>query len=451
MSLLPVSEALSRVLARVARSTEAERVPFRLLRRAHARRGPRGAARPAALRRPPPWTAMHFAAPTLSRRPRDLARHRHQRGRTRLRRPDRPAARPFASSPARPCPEGADAVVLQEDAERDGDQCHPQRRAPPRPPHPAGRARLPRRAIRCCSAGQRIDARMIALAAAMGHGSVLGAPQAPRRAFSPPATSWCAAGEPAGSGPDRRLEPAGGHRHGGASRRARPSISASPATLSSRCTTHSTGAERARADLLVTLGGASVGEHDLVQKALSATAAWISASGASPSVPASPSCTADSAPSRCSDCPATRSRPSSARCCFSCRPCAPCRRDPAAADDPSEAAILGIDLPGQRRPAGLHARAHALGAQDGARQPFGESMRSPPIRCRTVTPRCSGPEALLVRPPTRRRRELVSPAASSRCRALLKAGASYGRALIARARTAIAGPMLSCLTRQPFR
>ena len=81
------------------------------------------------------------------------------------------------------------------------------------------------------------------------------------------------------------------------------------------------GVRRARAesaDVLVTAGGASVGDYDLVQPALAAEGLRFR-SGRSRCGPASRSCSAPSARCACSACPAIRCRPMSARCCFSFR------------------------------------------------------------------------------------------------------------------------------------
>ena len=81
------------------------------------------------------------------------------------------------------------------------------------------------------------------------------------------------------------------------------------------------GAARARAgaDILVTTGGASVGDYDLVQKAFAAEGMalsfWKIAMRPGPAADAR----AGSAPCTCSACPAIRSRPMSAPSCSWCR------------------------------------------------------------------------------------------------------------------------------------
>ena len=115
-------------------------------------------------------------------------------------------------------------------------------------------------------AGTRLNPAELALAAAMNHRCCrsCGGPGSP---FSPPGTSWCRPG--ARPGPDQIVasnsfarpaivEAAGGE----------PSTSASRATISSCSRGRFAGRGSAGADVLVTLGGASVGDHDLVQAAL---------------------------------------------------------------------------------------------------------------------------------------------------------------------------------------
>ena len=83
-------------------------------------------------------------------------------------------------------------------------------------------------------------------------------------------------------------------------------------------------AREARADVLVTLGGASVGDHDLLRPALAGE-------GMTPGFwriamrPGKPLIFGRLARPSCSACPAIRSPPMSARWCSSFRCCAPCR------------------------------------------------------------------------------------------------------------------------------
>lgn len=165
-----------------------------------------------------------------------------------------------------PVPEGADAVVLQEDTDRSGDQVT------------VKEASRPNRHIRAAGldfragdvllqAGLRLDSRHIALAAAMGHG-ILPVHRKPRVAILATGDELVRAGEPAG--PDQitasslpatmlMVEKAGAEAI---------DLGIARDTLES-LEERIQAARDAGADILVTLGGASVGEHDLVQKALS--------------------------------------------------------------------------------------------------------------------------------------------------------------------------------------
>jgi molybdopterin molybdotransferase len=163
-----------------------------------------------------------------------------------------------------PVPDGADAVVLQEDTDRAGDQVVVKEAA--RVARHIRAAGLDFRAGDILlQAGLRLDSRHIALAAAMGHGT-LPVHRRPKVAILATGDELVRAGEPVG--PDQIT------------------ASSLPATI---LMAEKAGAEAvdlgiardnldvleeriqaARdADILVTLGGASVGEHDLVQEALS--------------------------------------------------------------------------------------------------------------------------------------------------------------------------------------
>jgi molybdopterin molybdotransferase len=163
-----------------------------------------------------------------------------------------------------PVPDGADAVVLQEDTDRAGDQVVVKEAA--RVARHIRAAGLDFRAGDILlQAGLRLDSRHIALAAAMGH-STLTVRCRPKVAILATGDELVRAGEPVG--PDQIT------------------ASSLPATI---LMAEKAGAEAvdlgiardnldvleeriqaARdADILVTLGGASVGEHDLVQEALS--------------------------------------------------------------------------------------------------------------------------------------------------------------------------------------
>jgi molybdopterin molybdotransferase len=165
-----------------------------------------------------------------------------------------------------PVPEDADAVVLQEDTERSGDQVV------------IKEASRPNRHIRAAGldfragdvllqAGLRLDSRHIALAAAMGHGA-LPVYRKPRVAILATGDELVRAGEPVG--PDQITAsslPATMLMVGKAGAEAidlgiaRDTLESLNERIQAACD--------AGADILVTLGGASVGEHDLVQQALS--------------------------------------------------------------------------------------------------------------------------------------------------------------------------------------
>jgi len=164
-----------------------------------------------------------------------------------------------------PLPEGADAIVLQEDTTADGDRVVI--REAPRPQRHIRPAGLDFRAgDTLLSAGTRLDARHVALAAAMGHG-VLAVRRRPRVAILATGDELVRAGEPVG--PDQIVasslpstaaivKKAGGEAL---------DLGIARDTLES-LDERIEAARAAEADILVTLGGASVGEHDLVQKAL---------------------------------------------------------------------------------------------------------------------------------------------------------------------------------------
>ena len=83
-------------------------------------------------------------------------------------------------------------------------------------------------------------------------------------------------------------------------------------------------AREAGVDILVTLGGASVGEHDLVAKALNAEGVKIDFHRVALR-PGRPMLLARAEPRACSACREIRFRLMCARCCSSCHSCASCR------------------------------------------------------------------------------------------------------------------------------
>jgi molybdopterin molybdotransferase len=165
-----------------------------------------------------------------------------------------------------PVPDGADAVVLQEDTERLDN--HVMVKEAARSNRHIRAAGLDfRSGDVLLQAGLRLDSRHIALAAAMGHG-VLPVHRKPRVAILATGDELVRAGEPVG--PDQitasslpatmlMVEKAGAEAI---------DLGIARDTLES-LDERIQAARDAGADILVTLGGASVGEHDLVQKALS--------------------------------------------------------------------------------------------------------------------------------------------------------------------------------------
>ncbi len=263
--MISVEEALARVLAAAA-PVDAEEVALARRFRPHAGRAGRRRPHAAAVRQFRDGRLRAARAPTPPRRARDCASSANRR-RAALSRASSAPARRCASSPARRCPHGADAVAMQEDAQREGDvrrRCEAPRRAGDNvrgvghrfsrrrraaaggPPADAARRRADR-------GGQPADA--CACAASRASRS------------SPPATN-CARrarrwGRRRSSPPTTSSSPASRRR-----RARRRSTSASPPTGPEALAERIAAAQAARADVLVTLGGASVGDYDLVQKAL---------------------------------------------------------------------------------------------------------------------------------------------------------------------------------------
>jgi len=263
MSLLPVEEALRRILVSAARPIETELVPLR------ACHGRTLADNLAALRTQPPFRASAmdgYAVRTadvvdVPARLRIVGRSVAGEGFSGQVGPME-AVRIFTGAPL---PPGADAVVIQEDTEASADEVIVRERPI------AGRHIRPagldfREGDPVLAAGQRLDASLIGLAAAAGHGQ-LPVRRKPRVAVLATGNELVRPGEPAG--PDQIvasnpfsvaaiIERAGGEAIDlGIARDTAPDLER--AILAAR---------DARADLLVTLGGASVGEHDLVRTAL---------------------------------------------------------------------------------------------------------------------------------------------------------------------------------------
>lgn len=261
--LIPVAEALSRILASVAQPVEAESVPI-------ARATGRVLAAPvASTRTQPPFPASAMDgyavraadAGTVGARLTLAGTSAAGHGFSGTLQPGE-AVRIFTGAPV---PEGADAILIQEDADAEGDTVHVR--------EAVEQGRFIRREGLDFAAGQvllaegmTLDARRLALAAAAGHPR-LDVRRRPRVAIlatgdelvEPGATpAWdqivasnslalAALAEEAGAEAIDLGIAADDHAAlEAAFRRAR----------------------EAKADLLITLGGASVGDHDLVQAAL---------------------------------------------------------------------------------------------------------------------------------------------------------------------------------------
>jgi molybdopterin molybdotransferase len=164
-----------------------------------------------------------------------------------------------------PVPNGADAVVAQEDTRREGDSVTVLERAA------AGRFVRPsgldfREGDTLLLAGQRLDARRLSLAAAMGHAR-LAVRRRPRVAILATGDELVRPGET--PGPDQIVASNIYALAGLVARAGGEAIDLGIARDTFADLERAIAAARAAsADLLVTLGGASVGEHDLVQSAL---------------------------------------------------------------------------------------------------------------------------------------------------------------------------------------
>lgn len=263
MSLLPVEEALARVLASIERPVDPEDVPL------SSCRGRILAADVSATRDQPPFAASAMdgyavrcedvrEAPTSLRVVGTSVAGRGFSGTL----SSGEAVRIFTGAPI---PPGADAIVPQEETEFDGKSVIVKER--PRPRQFVRSAGLDfRSGDTLLHPGDRLDARRLALAAAMGRGT-LPVRRRPRVAILATGDELVRPGEV--PGPDQIVvsnpfaiaaivEKAGGE----------------PIDLGLAMDSYEALEERilaagtARADLLVTLGGASVGEHDLVRSAL---------------------------------------------------------------------------------------------------------------------------------------------------------------------------------------
>ncbi|HEY8384241.1 MAG TPA: gephyrin-like molybdotransferase Glp [Microvirga sp.] len=263
MSLISVDEALRRVLAAIDGPVGEETVPL-------ARAAGRTLARDlAATRNQPPFPASamdgyalrHADVPTAPTTLRVIGESAAGHGFAGAVAAGE-AVRIFTGAPV---PAGADTIVIQEDTRAEGDRVTVTEA--PRPGQFVRPAGLDFRAgDRLLTSGRRLDSRRLALAAAMGHGE-LPVRRRPRVGILATGDELVRPGEAAG--PDQivasnpyaiaaLVERAGGEVLDLGI--AKDTFAALEERIAA--------AREAGADLLVTLGGASVGEHDLVQSAL---------------------------------------------------------------------------------------------------------------------------------------------------------------------------------------
>ncbi|MFC7400329.1 gephyrin-like molybdotransferase Glp [Chelatococcus sp. GCM10030263] len=164
-----------------------------------------------------------------------------------------------------PVPDGADRVVIQEDATREGDAVT--FAAVSSSGNNIRAAGLDfREGQPLIIAGARLDARLLALAAAMGHGT-LPVRRRPRVAILATGDELVRPGEPIG--PDQIVTSNSYAVAALAEEEGAEVIDLGIAGDDfTALETAIAAAQAAKADVLVTLGGASVGDHDLVQSAL---------------------------------------------------------------------------------------------------------------------------------------------------------------------------------------
>ncbi|MGW5957771.1 molybdopterin molybdotransferase MoeA [Methylorubrum thiocyanatum] len=265
MSLLPVAEALDRILAAIAGPVEAEEVP---ITRAAGRTL---AADLRATRTQPPFPASAMDGyavraadvATVPARLRLIGTSAAGHGFVGPLGPGE-AVRIFTGAPV---PEGADAILIQENAGAEGETVTAR--------EPVAAGRFLRRAgldfrggETLLRAGETLDARRLALAASAGR-AVLPVRRKPRVAVLATGDELVRPGEPAAW--DQIVASNG-------LALAALSLEAGAETIDLGIVSDDLAALRdavgraraAEADLLVTLGGASVGDHDLVQAALGA-------------------------------------------------------------------------------------------------------------------------------------------------------------------------------------
>jgi molybdopterin molybdotransferase len=387
MSLLPVEEALAHILAGIERPVEAELAPLRQCA------GQTLAEDVRALRTQPPFPAS--AMDGYAVRAQDVAAAPIE-----LRLVGRSVAGAgFAGSigtgeavrifTGAPVPPGADAVVIQENAEESGG-CVAIQASAPRGQfvRPAGLDFNEGDVL--LDAGRRLDACALALAAAMGH-AVLPVRRRPRVAILATGDELVLPGE--APRPDQIVasnlfaiaaivEKAGGEAIDLGI--ARDTVEALDAAAGA--------AETARADMLVTLGGASVGDHDLIQEAFGRRGMqlgfWRVALR-----PGKPMIHGRLGPMLVLGLPGN---PVSSIVCgvlFVAPAIRALLGDPAAAEDPTEPAILGRDLP-ENDHRQDYLRARLMPAAEGL--PIATAFETQDSSMLALLARS---EALLVRPP----------------------------------------------------
>ena len=261
MSLLPVAEALARVLAAVPGPVPAEEVPLAECA------GRTLAADLAALRTQPPFPAsamdgwavrsqdtpgrLRIAGKSIAGRGAGLALGPGE------------AVRIFTGAPV---PPGADAIVIQENAQAEGDTV-----AIPAPVKPGAFIRPAGLDFRegevLLRAGERLDAPRLSLAAAMGHPR-LKVRARPHVGVLATGDELVLPGEPVG--PDQIVASNMFALAGMAAKAGGAPVDLGIARDTPEDLDRAlSAAEGASLDVLVTLGGASVGEHDLVQAGFS--------------------------------------------------------------------------------------------------------------------------------------------------------------------------------------
>jgi molybdopterin molybdotransferase len=260
---MPVEEALARVLASVPNPLEEERVPL-------AEAFGRTLARDVAARRvQPPFAnsamdgyALRAAdAPAAQARLTVVGEAAAGRAFAGCLKPGE-AARIFTGAPL---PEGADAVAMQEIAQREGDGVT--LGAPVAPgDHVRRRGCDFLEGEMLLSAGRRLTARDVALAAAADH-PTLAVRRRPRVAILSSGDELAAPGEARGAAQivaSNAFAVAGVVAAAGGEPLDLGVAPDDPAALAARLAE----ARRANADVLTTIGGASVGDHDLIRQAL---------------------------------------------------------------------------------------------------------------------------------------------------------------------------------------